>query len=113
MRQAERRSWYQQMYPHLLKYHEWLYRERDPHKEGLILLLHPYESGLRQRTPLDKRAQKTQYAVVGECSRAGTFGRVCKFSTPRYKAYLAWPAYEQYGSHGLLGGNPALTPQSL
>jgi hypothetical protein len=46
MRQAERRSWYQQMYPHLLKYHEWLYRERDPHKEGLIVLLHPYESGL-------------------------------------------------------------------
>jgi hypothetical protein len=43
---GERRSWYQQMYPHLLKYHEWLYRDRDPHNEGLILLLHPYESGL-------------------------------------------------------------------
>lgn len=41
-----RRSWYKQMYPHLLRYHEWLYTERDPHNEGLALLLHPYESGL-------------------------------------------------------------------
>jgi hypothetical protein len=46
LRLAERRTWYQQMYPHLLKYHEWMYRERDPHGEGLIILLHPYESGL-------------------------------------------------------------------
>jgi hypothetical protein len=48
---AERRSWYQKMYPHLLKYHEWLYRDRDPHQEGLVLLLHPYESGLDNSPP--------------------------------------------------------------
>jgi hypothetical protein len=42
----ERRSWYQQMYQPLLEYHQWLYRERDPHQEGLIVLLHPYEGGL-------------------------------------------------------------------
>jgi hypothetical protein len=48
---GERRSWYQVMYPHLLKYHEWMYRDRDPHQEGLILLLHPYESGLDNSPP--------------------------------------------------------------
>jgi hypothetical protein len=48
---AERRSWYQVMYPHILKYHEWLYRDRDPHQEGLVLLLHPYESGLDNSPP--------------------------------------------------------------
>jgi neutral trehalase len=42
----ERRSWYKEMLPHLIFYHEWLYADRDPHKEGLVLLLHPYESGL-------------------------------------------------------------------
>jgi len=47
----ERRSWYQQMYQPLLDYHEWLYRERDPHGEGLIVLLHPYESGLDNSPP--------------------------------------------------------------
>jgi hypothetical protein len=48
---ADRKSWYQIMYPHILKYHEWLYRDRDPHQEGLVLLLHPYESGLDNSPP--------------------------------------------------------------
>jgi hypothetical protein len=47
----ERRSWYRQIYPHLLRYHEWLYAERDPHQEGLVILLHPYESGLDSTPP--------------------------------------------------------------
>jgi glycogen debranching enzyme len=51
MRSAERRTWYRQMYPSLLKYHQWLYRDRDPHGEGLILLLHPYECGLDNTPP--------------------------------------------------------------
>jgi hypothetical protein len=51
LRLADRRTWYMQIYPHILKYHEWLYRDRDPHKEGLVLLLHPYESGLDNSPP--------------------------------------------------------------
>lgn len=42
----ERRSWYRTVYPGLLAYHEWLYRERDPHNEGLTLQIHPWETGL-------------------------------------------------------------------
>jgi len=42
----ERRSWYRQVWPNLLSYHEWLYRERDPHGEGLVLQIHPWETGL-------------------------------------------------------------------
>jgi len=48
---AERRSWYKLMLPALINYHEWLYRERDPHQEGLVLLLHPWESGLDNTPP--------------------------------------------------------------
>jgi hypothetical protein len=47
----ERRMWYQTTYPALLSYHEWLYRERDPHEEGLVLLIHPWESGLDNTPP--------------------------------------------------------------
>ncbi|MBX4190501.1 glycoside hydrolase [Candidatus Saccharibacteria bacterium] len=47
----ERRSWYKEMLPPLTRYHEWLYADRDPHHEGLILLLHPYESGLDNSPP--------------------------------------------------------------
>ncbi|HEX2614915.1 MAG TPA: hypothetical protein VHL10_05430, partial [Nitrososphaera sp.] len=48
---TERRSWYRRMYPALLRYHQWLYSDRDPHKEGLVILLHPYESGLDSTPP--------------------------------------------------------------
>lgn len=43
---TERRSWYQDMYPALLAHHEWIYKDRDPHGEGLAILIHPWESGL-------------------------------------------------------------------
>lgn len=51
LKMAERRSWYQSMFHEIVRFHEWLYAERDPHKEGLILLLHPYECGLDSSPP--------------------------------------------------------------
>lgn len=47
----ERRQWYRTMYPALLAYHEWLYHERDPHQEGLVLQVHPWETGLDNTPP--------------------------------------------------------------
>lgn len=47
----QRRSWYQQMYSMIVDYHQWLYRERDPHGEGLVLLVHPWEAGLDNTPP--------------------------------------------------------------
>lgn len=47
----ERRSWYKQVFPALLHHHEWLYRERDPHQEGLVLQIHPWETGLDNTPP--------------------------------------------------------------
>ncbi len=43
---AERHSWYKKTFPALLKYHEWLFNERDPHGEGLVLQIHPWEVGM-------------------------------------------------------------------
>ena len=48
---AERRSWFRQMLPSLQGYHEWLYDDRDPHQEGLVLQLHPWETGLDNSPP--------------------------------------------------------------
>ena len=47
----DRRSWYAKTYPALLKYHQWLYDERDPHKEGLVLQIHPWEVGMDNTPP--------------------------------------------------------------
>lgn len=43
---TKRLEWYRHHINELLAYHEWLYRERDPDKNGLIALLHPWESGI-------------------------------------------------------------------
>jgi hypothetical protein len=48
---AERREWYGRVLPALLAYHEWLYRERDPHNEGLVLQIHPWEVGMDNTPP--------------------------------------------------------------
>jgi len=49
--ESERRTWYQDMYPALVAHHEWLYKDRDPHDEGLVSLIHPWESGLDNSPP--------------------------------------------------------------
>ncbi|MCA9331028.1 glycoside hydrolase [Candidatus Saccharibacteria bacterium] len=51
MKLPERRSWYKQVYPGILAYHEWLYRERNPHEEGLAVQIHPWEVGLDNTPP--------------------------------------------------------------
>jgi len=51
LNKTERRSWYRKMYQPLVRYHEWLYTERDPHNEGLVINLHPYETGLDNSPP--------------------------------------------------------------
>jgi hypothetical protein len=48
---VERRSWYKQTFKGLVAYHQWLYTERDPHKEGLVLQVHPWETGLDNTPP--------------------------------------------------------------
>ncbi len=47
----ERKIWYRMVFPKILKYHEWLYDDRDPHGQGLALLIHPWESGLDNTPP--------------------------------------------------------------
>lgn len=42
----ERKQWYESIFTGLVHYHEWLYRDRDPRGEGLVVLVHPWESGL-------------------------------------------------------------------
>jgi neutral trehalase len=48
---SERRAWYKTVWPALIAYHEWLYNERDPHKEGLVLQIHPWEVGMDNTPP--------------------------------------------------------------
>lgn len=45
------RSFLDRIYPHLYAYHEFFYRDRNPDGDGLIVVLHPWESGLDNSPP--------------------------------------------------------------
>lgn len=34
-----------EVYPHVLNWHRWLHRARDPEQQGLVAIIHPWESG--------------------------------------------------------------------
>ncbi|MCW2750289.1 MAG: hypothetical protein JWR83_1399, partial [Aeromicrobium sp.] len=40
-----------ELFPKLLAYHEWLYKERDLNRCGLVTLIHPWECGLDTTPP--------------------------------------------------------------
>lgn len=48
---AQRQTWFKEMLPPIIKFHQWLYNERDFDAEGLVTLIHPYESGLDNSPP--------------------------------------------------------------
>jgi glycogen debranching enzyme len=54
----ERSQFFTKMYPVLVRYHSWLYLERDPHSEGLALLIHPYETGLDNTPPWEQQLRE-------------------------------------------------------
>lgn len=47
----DRKKWYRKVYPYLVDYHMWMYRDRNPHAEGLVVLIHPWETGLDNTPP--------------------------------------------------------------
>jgi hypothetical protein len=47
----ERKAWFARVLPALINYHTWLYRERDPHNDGLTFQIHPWEVGLDNTPP--------------------------------------------------------------
>lgn len=80
----ERRSWYQDMYPAIVRYHEWLYAERDPHGDGLVVLIHPWESGLDNSPPWIEqlhRHAKPWWVRIVEKLRLDSFVRFLRRDT--------------------------------
>ena len=49
--ERERTELLTELFPRLIDYHEWLYRERDPERRGLATLIHPWECGLDTTPP--------------------------------------------------------------
>jgi hypothetical protein len=48
---AERETFWTELFPKVVAYHRWLYDERDPDGTGLLTLIHPWECGLDTTPP--------------------------------------------------------------
>lgn len=51
MKKIDRQVFYKKVLPALIKHHMWLYEDRDPHKTGLVLQIHPHETGMDNTPP--------------------------------------------------------------
>ena len=51
MSAGERANWYKSVINHLIAHHSWLYANRDISHNGLITLIHPWETGLDNTPP--------------------------------------------------------------
>jgi len=51
LRPADRTAWYRSVYRQVVAYHEWLYRERGTQGDGLVVQIHPWETGLDTTPP--------------------------------------------------------------
>jgi hypothetical protein len=52
------------IYPHLLSFHRYLYRERNPDGDGLIYIRHPWESGMDNSPSWDRVLDKIDFTTV-------------------------------------------------
>lgn len=75
---SERRSWYGSVFPRLLHYHQWLYDERDPHNEGLVLQIHPWETGLDNTPPWMSELQDHQMPIWVNLAKKTKFTKIIK-----------------------------------
>jgi hypothetical protein len=55
---AGAREFLEYAYPHLVAWHEYLYRQRDPGSEGLVYIRHPWESGMDNSPLWDEIMQR-------------------------------------------------------
>jgi hypothetical protein len=69
---ARRRlAFFREVLPGLVAYHEWLYRERDPERTGLVAVVHPWESGMDDTPPWSDAVRHLMPARVRAVRDAG------------------------------------------
>jgi hypothetical protein len=94
----ERRAWYTEMYPRLLRYHQWFYRERDERDDGMVVSVLSWETGMDNSPPWMEMLH--QYAVGKRLELAKTLGME-QFITRFRKDTKVVPAKERISTFDL------------
>jgi hypothetical protein len=82
MSSEDRIIWYKSIFEQLVDYHSWLYRERDPKGQGIVVQLHPWEIGLDNSPPCIVEVQDKiwpwwlRFLDTTRLDRIGNFFRV-------------------------------------
>lgn len=75
-----------EVYPRVAAYHEFLYRERDPDKTGLVVVVHPWESGLDNSPPYLDAGSRVHLTYRPQYTRLDTI-HVAAANRPTDKDY--------------------------
>ncbi|HEX6507970.1 MAG TPA: trehalase family glycosidase [Chloroflexota bacterium] len=73
-------------YPGIVRYHEFLYRERDPDGSGLAVVVHPWESGLDNSPPYLDAGKRVHLTYIPTYTRLDT-NQVSAANRPTDKDY--------------------------
>lgn len=83
----ERKSFYSRMVPELIRYHSWLYEERDPRDEGLLTIFHPWESGMDNSPALLSVIRESYFPIwirIVEALHLQVLANISRLDTKRH-----------------------------
>jgi neutral trehalase len=69
---GEAEAFLREVYPHIVRYHQFLYRERNPDGNGLIVVVHPWESGLDNSPPYLDAGRRVHMTYKPQYTRLDT-----------------------------------------
>jgi hypothetical protein len=113
-------SFAKELFPKIVNYHRFLYTYRDPHKEGLMFIFHPWESG-RDNSPLwDESMNRIEidHATLPEYTRRDTSiadasERPTSDQYDRYVYLLQLGKTNQYDGRAIAEESPFLIQDSM
>ncbi len=100
------------------KYHKWLFRERDPRHENLVVCLHPWETGTDNSPSFDPLIAATRAHIEETGLPIETFGRadtqhVNGEHRPTDRDYAAYFKKHNYSQEAIIAETPFLLQDVL
>lgn len=114
----ESRAFVSEVYPALLAWHRWFFRERDPQGDGLVCIVHPWESGLDNSPRWDAALARIATGAVPPYRRRDTM-HVAAAERPTNQDYDRFVLLidlfrtERYDQAAILARSPFLIQDTL
>ncbi len=99
------------LFPKLMAWHRWFRDHRDPHKRGVVVAMHPWETGRDNSPEWDAPGEPIDVSGVGEYTRRDTGHldakmRPTKLEYDRYLALVQYGVAQGWDHARIAAGNP-------